>query len=773
MLFSRNITVTMTTLWRLVLVMIMMCYAEMSFGQSSEIYDRVENLARRVENSPFQPPFDLKNIDTNTPLYKYKYYYFESLLSNNESLSRDILNQYKVALTQTTPSSSETVILAFLEEFHSAYDFDDIVNALSTVKDTLLKYSNNEHWEVSFFSRRLLSSFQMRKRQRILALETAESAQSVIPTSLDVEAVMARVSISEFLAYLHNVQANVNLAVSASERYLDLSEEANMSVDGIELLANLMYSLSIQGEHEANLIVAETLLRLTEKHTPSTPGITEISVAKAYLGVHDYERAEAIARVGVSKATLTGVRNAAMFVVAASLAGQGRTDESKFILENELPEDAKTSRHWLKAQTIIAFKEGRIDEGLKLMEQRIDRTSRSILNITSNDASSIMASLENSRERQAEREEALKREAVLVQSRLKQQEKINTLLIALVGFAFLVVIASMVFVRRLQKMARSLSLKSEEAQSADRMKTEFLGMVSHELRTPLNGIIGLADVMAQTGPTEQVKERAGIILSSGNELFNVIESVIDMSRIEGNKLELVTEPCSVHDILFNTCTKWDKAAREKGLKFSYFVAETAKTRVDIDPLRTQQCIDTLICNAIKFTDEGRVHVHVTSDVLTEEKAQIFTVIVADTGQGMSHDVQSKLFQPFRQADNYMTRKHGGSGLRLAIARAMARMMHGNITVNSRENRGSEFTLTFKATISHKALQSSPITASGALPETTMTITPEASSHELIQLKVSNPVSEENQNAPTSSGREPNSAHSSQLLPETGFKKRSL
>jgi len=103
---------------------------------------------------------------------------------------------------------------------------------------------------------------------------------------------------------------------------------------------------------------------------------------------------------------------------------------------------------------------------------------------------------------------------------------------------------------------------------------------------------------------------------------------------------------------------------------------------------------------MKFTDHGKVHLHLICEDTPDEEAQTFSVIVADTGQGMSQTVQDKLFTPFLQADISMTRKHGGSGLRLAIARATARMMGGDITVNSREGAGSEFIFTFKASPSH-------------------------------------------------------------------------
>ena len=386
--------------------------------------------------------------------------------------------------------------------------------------------------------------------------------------------------------------------------------------------------------------------------------------------------------------------------LATAQAGLGEIEEAKAIL-NSLPDTANGRYTIPYARTLIALNEGRTDDALKLMNERYDTRVRSLLEEKTNNTAEILASLSNSSERQAEREEALQREAFLVQSRLEQQQKINTLLIGLISLLLFGGVVGALLARHRHKLAHALILKTKEAASADKMKTEFLGMMSHELRTPLNGIIGLADVMVQQGPTDQVKERAEIILSSGNELFNVIEGIIDMSRIEGNKLEILPEPTSITEIAHTICEKWEASAKEKSLNFTYYIADKQNGLFDVDPVRLEKCIDTLLSNAIKFTDTGQVHLHLTCedncDEARETGTQNFTIIVADTGQGMSEEVQSKLFKPFLQADISMTRKHGGSGLRLAIARATARMMEGDITVYSRDGKGSEFTFTFEAT----------------------------------------------------------------------------
>ena len=244
-------------------------------------------------------------------------------------------------------------------------------------------------------------------------------------------------------------------------------------------------------------------------------------------------------------------------------------------------------------------------------------------------------------------------------------------------------------------MSKELAIKTLEAEDADRMKSEFLGMVSHELRTPLNGIVGIADLLSVQAPTDDMRHKAGIILDSSNKLTHVIESIVDMSRIDGEKMELYPEPVNVHDIITGLEQAWRPVLEDKGVIFTCFTENSLTDEIILDKARFHQCLNNLLSNAAKFTDEGRVHLHVTSKSTDIDNQVEITAIVADTGQGMSEDVQGKLFTPFLQADSSMTRKHGGSGLGLAITQSLARMMDGDVTMISNQGRGSEFTMTVK------------------------------------------------------------------------------
>ena len=392
------------------------------------------------------------------------------------------------------------------------------------------------------------------------------------------------------------------------------------------------------------------------------------------------------------------------------------------------------------ANALIALEEGKIDKALSLLNKKYDWKVTQILKSTNRDTMEMLADLENSSERQAEREAALQREAALVQTRLDQQQRINKLLIAFLLLVAMSGIGALLFARHRDKLAKLLAIKSREAESADRLKTEFLGMVSHELRTPLNGIIGLADILATSGPTEEVRQRGDIILTSGNILFSLIESIIDMSRLEAGKLQLAPEPTDLKSVIETNLSDFEQRAAEKGLVFTAYVAPECGQEFELDEARVKQCIGTLLCNAIKFTDKGRVHLHVTSEKDKTSGQSEITVIVADTGQGISEDVQAKLFTPFLQADASMTRKHGGSGLRLAIARMLARMMEGDITLNSREGRGSEFTLTFKSASIEPAQQKADLPHEAEIKPSKVQKLPKAKKEDILVLPASSELS---------------------------------
>ncbi len=627
----------------------------------------------------------------------------------------EAINQVHETLTQGNEVRLQKALLLFrtFAEEKKEQTFLDIYNMylgyskLNDVKitgnnyeakrDYLIKIGDSKNWFVSFHAKRLLAVVHSESRKSDFALKAAQDALKLIPNELNDETINARIVAVELIAYLQNLKLNKNLALINTQRLIDLKIEAGQSVDGIELINNLMYSLTAWRDNEARLKLAQTLKRLEEIHGSTTPGLSNMHISRVYVDIGDYEKAIPAAEDAIAEANIDSLQQISKINLATAYAGLGNTTEARRIL-NTLPKTAQGAFSIPYAETVIALKEGRVDEALALMNERYDSRVQIFLRERTNNTMEMLASLGNSSERQAEREAALKREQAFVQAQLEQQQDINKLLLALIALVGLSGLAALLFAHHRHKLANQLAIKTEEAESADRMKTEFLGMVSHELRTPLNGIIGVADVLVDQAPTEQVRERGNIILSSGNLLFSMIESIIDMSRIDGDKLELVTEATSLSEIVNTLSNNYRAEAAKKGVVFTTHISQNCPDALAIDPKYTEKIIDTLLSNAVKFTEKGRVHMHITSDIDETSKTADIKIIVADTGQGISEEVQSKLFKPFLQADSSMTRKYGGSGLHLAIARSIVRMMNGDITVNSREGRGSEFTLSFEAPV---------------------------------------------------------------------------
>jgi signal transduction histidine kinase/CheY-like chemotaxis protein len=300
----------------------------------------------------------------------------------------------------------------------------------------------------------------------------------------------------------------------------------------------------------------------------------------------------------------------------------------------------------------------------------------------------MLAELENSRERQAEREAAQVRESELQAMTIARQRNLNRALMAVTVLMAMAILFAALFIRYRSRVMRKLEIKTREAASAEKLKTEFLGMISHELRTPLNGIIGISDYLANYHADADIRQKTGIVLQSGNELLAVVESLTDMARIDAGQLTLLPHDANLGASLATVPEKWKEKAAEKNLVFTHFIDPDISAHY-VDEDRILQCIDTLLANAISFTDTGRVHLHITAS--KTEPAEMH-IIVADTGRGMSELVQSRLFTPFMQADTSRKRNHMGTGLNLAIAYALAEMMEGSLSCISRDGRGSEFKL---------------------------------------------------------------------------------
>ena len=241
----------------------------------------------------------------------------------------------------------------------------------------------------------------------------------------------------------------------------------------------------------------------------------------------------------------------------------------------------------------------------------------------------------------------------------------------------------------LERNSAELILKARELEQASQYKSDFLANMSHELRTPLNSLLILSKLLAENAEenlTEQQVNFANTIQSSGNDLLNLINDILDLSKIEAGHIQARPETVSIQRLSGDMRQLFQPVANERGLSFQIDTA-SAGSELETDRQRLEQIIKNLLSNAFKFTEAGEVKLTVES-VGTDEVA----FAVSDTGIGISPEQQAAVFDAFRQADGTISRKYGGTGLGLSISRELARLLGGRITLESTPGKGSTFTL---------------------------------------------------------------------------------
>ena len=256
--------------------------------------------------------------------------------------------------------------------------------------------------------------------------------------------------------------------------------------------------------------------------------------------------------------------------------------------------------------------------------------------------------------------------------------------------------------KELEEARKEIEKKAKDLETASRYKSEFLANMSHELRTPLNSIIVLSQLLGENknnNLSEKEREFARTINSSGNDLLNLINDILDLSKVESGKVEVNLERMYLDDLVTFVETSFKPVIEEKGLKLKIEKAKGLPDFIETDAQRVEQVIKNLISNAIKFTEKGSITLKINRCTDGKKLRKLgmpvedaLALTVADTGIGIPKEKQSVIFEAFKQADGTTSRKYGGTGLGLSISKSFAQLLGGAVDLESEEGKGTAFTL---------------------------------------------------------------------------------
>lgn len=240
-----------------------------------------------------------------------------------------------------------------------------------------------------------------------------------------------------------------------------------------------------------------------------------------------------------------------------------------------------------------------------------------------------------------------------------------------------------------------LLLETEKAKAASRIKSEFLANMSHEIRTPLNGIVGMINLLAQAKLPERELDQIRTVSSSCETLLNLIDDILNFSKLEANKIELHLEPLNISKIVKEVIQLFTPKAEEKKLTLTTTFSGDPTQWIMADSLRLKQILSNLVGNALKFTQDGGVQVKVLSQEVSPQKL-FYQIEIIDTGVGIKSKSLNQLFKSFSQVDASSTKQFGGTGLGLSICKGLVDLLGGKIWAESNYGQGSRFVFNFQA-----------------------------------------------------------------------------
>jgi|GEM_PF-6132556 len=265
-------------------------------------------------------------------------------------------------------------------------------------------------------------------------------------------------------------------------------------------------------------------------------------------------------------------------------------------------------------------------------------------------------------------------------------------------------------------LSKDLEAERDRAGHASQLKSEFLANMSHEIRTPMNAIIGFTQLLSQSDLRQQEAEWVEIVKNSGENLLALLNNILELSRIESGQIEINLVSCHLQDLFARTHGHWIDEANAKGIDLNFEIDPSVPPTIQTDESILRQIIFNLVSNAVKFTDQGGVTVKLDTFAPPGSSSAILRCSVADTGIGIDDQYHSRLFQKFTQGDGSLNRKHGGTGLGLALSQSLAQLLGGNLSFESRPNKGSIFYFDFPYRVETPELESAAVNDRFSTPE---------------------------------------------------------
>jgi len=267
------------------------------------------------------------------------------------------------------------------------------------------------------------------------------------------------------------------------------------------------------------------------------------------------------------------------------------------------------------------------------------------------------------------------------------------------GIAFIVLSSLLLYrlisrhVQDSREAGEALQKAKDAAEEASRAKSQFLANMSHELRTPMSGVLGMLEVVLGGKLETEQRDYLRTAYNSAGSLVRILNDILEMTKLEAGRITIEDKPFVLRDCVTVAADIFAAEARHKGLEFIVTVDEDLPDTVSGDSLRVQLILTNMVANAVKFTEQGKVEVHVSAGSSISGGKQDITFSVKDTGIGIPDEMKHRIFHRFSQVDDSDTRRYGGTGLGLAISKHVVELMGGTIFFESEEGKGCRFVFT--------------------------------------------------------------------------------